>query len=182
VAKGLHPVDVDANGLVAALKDLAARHSATEGVRCRFRCGRPVPLQDNNVALHLYRIAQEAVVNALKHAGAREIVIDLRTTESQIDLKVTDDGAGIPPNQKLNGGMGLHLMHYRAGVIGGTLSVRPSVAGGTVVACVLPIAETAARETSTGPVPLMVRRQDEGGARIDGAVISPATFGNRNEP
>jgi signal transduction histidine kinase len=112
------------------------------------------------VALHLYRIAQEAVVNALKHAGAKEIVIDLRTTGNQIDLSVTDDGRGIAQNQKLNGGMGLHLMRYRAGVIGGTLAVQPSANGGTVVKCVLPIKEAEVRDTSTGPVPLVVLRRE----------------------
>jgi PAS domain S-box-containing protein len=160
VAKGLHPVDMDANGLVAALKDLAARHSEKDKVQCLLRCSRPVPLQDNNVALHLYRIAQEAVVNALKHAGAKEIVIDLNTSGNQIDLSVTDDGRGIAQNQKLNGGMGLHLMRYRAGVIGGTLAVEQSANGGTVVKCLLPIKEAERKDTTTGPVPLMVRRRE----------------------
>jgi PAS domain S-box-containing protein len=160
VAKGLHPVDMDANGLVAALKDLAARHSAKDEVQCHLRCSRPVPLQDNNVALHLYRIAQEAVVNALKHAGAKEIVIDLNTSGNQIDLSVTDDGRGIAQNQKLNGGMGLHLMRYRAGVIGGTLAVEQSDNGGTVVKCFLPIKEAEMKDSATGPVPLMVRRRE----------------------
>jgi PAS domain S-box-containing protein len=185
VAKGLHPVDVDANGLVAALRDLAARHSAADTVRCQLRCARPVPLQDNNVALHLYRIAQEAVVNALKHAGAKEIVIDLSTSKNQIDLSVTDDGEGMPPNTKPNGGMGMHLMHYRAGVIGGTLSVERSGTGGTVVACVLPIKEADVRgETTTGSVPLMVRRQDV--ARVqapaDSAAFCHSELPGKNEP
>jgi PAS domain S-box-containing protein len=160
VAKGLHPVDMDANGLVAALRDLATRHSTKDEVHCELRCSRPVPLQDNHVALHLYRIAQEAVVNALKHAGAKEIVIDLRTSGNQIDLSVIDDGRGFAQNQKLNGGMGLHLMRYRAGVIGGTLAVQPSSSGGTVVKCAVPIKEAEVRDTATGPVPLVVRRRE----------------------
>lgn len=138
VAKGLHPVDVDANGLVAALKDLSTRHSANQ-VHCRLRCARPVLVRDNSVALHLYRIAQEAVVNALKHASAKEIVIDLSASRDQLTLSVTDDGLGMPEDQGGKEGMGLHLMRYRASVIGGKLTTRRSESGGTVVTCVLPM-------------------------------------------
>jgi len=161
VARGLHPVDVDANGLVAALRDLAQRHSTSDHVRCRFRCGKPVPLQDNNVALHLYRIAQEAVVNAQKHAGASEIVIDLSVGGSEINLSVMDDGRGFQQDAPSpNSGMGLHLMRYRAGVIGGNFRVESYAGRGTVVTCVLPVKE-ADKKTATGPVPLVVRKQDD---------------------
>jgi PAS domain S-box-containing protein len=139
VAKGLHPVDVDANGLVAALKDLAARYSTKGTLQCRLHCVRPVPVQDNSVALHLYRIAQEAVVNAIKHAGAGRIVIDLSSSGEEITLSVWDDGHGLPEKSRLQLGMGLHLMKYRAGVIGGKLTIQRAERGGTMVTCVLPV-------------------------------------------
>lgn len=160
VAKGLHPVDVDANGLVAALKDLAKRHSLSGQLQCVLRCAKPVPLSDNSLALHLYRIAQEAVVNAVKHAKASEIVIELSTNGNELDLSITDNGRGVPENLQISG-MGLHLMHYRASVIGGKLTISRLSNGGTHVLCVLPVKEQATNETFTGPVPLIVNLPQE---------------------
>jgi signal transduction histidine kinase len=142
VAKGLHPVDMDVNGLEAALTHLAARYSGNDQVSCRFRCIRPVLIQDNSMALHLYRIAQEAVVNAIKHAAAKEIVIDLNSSRGRIALRVTDDGRGMPEKQEQQSGMGLHLMHYRARIIGGQLTIKASSGGGTTVTCVLSNSQT----------------------------------------
>jgi signal transduction histidine kinase len=167
IARGLHPVDVDANGLVAALRDLAERYTQEDGVQCAFICSRPVPLQDNHVALHLYRIAQEAVVNAIKHASASEIVIELSFIEGEIALAVTDDGKGLPPEPAPGAGMGLHLMRYRAGVIGGELTIESPETGGTIVMCVLPVKEAERLSPATGPVPLVVRRQEDGKILIE---------------
>lgn len=134
-ARGLHPVVMDSEGLVSALHELAAR---THGqVRCRLRCERVVPIADNGAALHLYRIAQEAVVNALKHANARCITLSLRMREHVLLLGVSDDGSGMPEVLLKNHGMGIRLMQYRADVIGADFSIRRRRNGGTRITCAL---------------------------------------------
>jgi two-component system, LuxR family, sensor kinase FixL len=137
VARGLQPVELDANGLVSALQTLADRHRVAGKIQCRFQCDRPVPVQDNEVAMHLYRIAQEAVVNAVKHSGARNITIKLGFQKDGIVLSVIDDGKGMPSIQEVAPGPGLRMMRHRASVIGATVAIEPSDRGGTVVRCAL---------------------------------------------
>ena len=94
-------------------------------------------VRDGTVAVHLYRIAQEAVANAVKHARAKHIVIKLSEGDGQIVLSITDDGIGIAQGAINSGGLGLSIMSSRAETIGGTLQVRRGDRGGTVVACSL---------------------------------------------
>jgi signal transduction histidine kinase len=95
-------------------------------------------MKDNEVATHLYRIAQEAVVNADKHAQARNITVKLGFEEDGMVLSVTDDGRGMPSIQDMAPGPGLRMMRHRASVIGATVAIGPSERGGTVVRCVVP--------------------------------------------
>jgi signal transduction histidine kinase len=138
VARGLHPVDVDANGLVVALRDMAARFTARGPARCTLQCPAPTPVRDNEAAMHLFRIAQEAVVNAIKHAHASRIVIRIGTQGGCLVLSVTDNGRGLPDNCEASSGLGLRLMRHRAQVIGGDFTVKRRPRGGTVVKCRLP--------------------------------------------
>ena len=138
LARGLFPVKLEENGLVSALQELAASVTSRFKIACRTKCPEPVPIADNAVATHLYRIAQEAVNNAFKHSHARRIHIGLRATAAAIELTVTDDGTGISAERDLTHGLGLHIMDYRARTIGGTLTVRPGAAGGTKVSCCVP--------------------------------------------
>jgi len=135
LSKGLLPVDIDAEGLRAALAELAETTSHESGVQCEFVCDKPVRVEDNETAAHLYRIAQEAVANALKHGAPRHVKIGLARENSQIILSVHDDGKGITPAAWRAQGMGLKTMHYRAALIGATLSVAPVKKGGTQVTC-----------------------------------------------
>jgi PAS domain S-box-containing protein len=141
VARGLNPVDVDANGLVTALRDLATRYNVPGKTRYVLHCHEPVPVQDNSVAMHLYRIVQEAVVNASRHARARNITIHLGIRHKDIMLSITDDGIGLPADLDQTSGLGLKLMRYRASSIGATLTLEARAAGGTVVRCRLPSPE-----------------------------------------
>jgi two-component system CheB/CheR fusion protein len=96
-------------------------------------------LNDDTVATHLYRIAREAVINANKHAQARQIVVKLeRPGQSQMVLSVTDDGVGVQIARNGARGLGFHIMNYRARLIGGQLKVESPEKGGTRVACYLP--------------------------------------------
>lgn len=135
LARGLHPVEPEPNGLMAALESLAARTKKLFQVRCHFSCRRPVLIPDNTVATHLFRIAQEAVTNAIKHGKPGHIEISLTRTPARISLAVKDDGSGMPARRRKKAGMGLHIMRYRAGMIGGSLAVQKEPGGGTTVVC-----------------------------------------------
>jgi PAS domain S-box-containing protein len=137
IAHGLSPVMMEEDGLMNALRELAANTEAAFRVSCVFDCPAPVLLHDNAVATHLYRIAQEAVQNAIRHAQAQKIVIHLFTQSGRIVLGVKDDGVGIPEGRGGHRGMGLRVMQYRASRVGGSLAVQRDPAGGTSVVCSL---------------------------------------------
>ena len=137
LAHGLFPVSMDAEGLADALKQLAARITRVFRRECRFHYPVPVLMLDHTTGIHLYRIAQEAVSNAIRHGKARRIEIALTRTENQLVLKISDEGAGLPRKPKKEKGMGLRIMQYRAGVIGGVLQVQRRTGGGTEVVCTL---------------------------------------------
>ena len=137
LARGLCPVELENNGLQAALAELASRVSRTN-VNCVLKAPTFTKVYDNAAAIHLYRIAQEAVNNAVKHGRAKNITIGLNTQNNQVELTVHDDGCGFPKTPPRSGGMGLRVMNYRAGMIGATISVTPAESCGTLVRCVMP--------------------------------------------
>ena len=135
LSKGLVPVEVDAEGLRTALAELAERTTRDAGVRCDFDCDKPVRVENNETATHLYRIAQEAVTNALKHGEPRGIKISLECDKDRLVLSIRDDGQGISPATLQTEGMGLKTMRFRAALIGATLSIAPVKKKGTLVTC-----------------------------------------------
>ena len=139
LAQGLVPVPVDAQGLMTALAGLGERTQAQHGIACRFDCPEPVRITSDSVALHLYRIAQEAVTNAVRHAGADTIVVRLACEDGTLHLEVRDNGAGIDTEQRDHGGLGLRIMEHRCDLMGGTFSARRSQSGGTVISCCVPL-------------------------------------------
>jgi len=144
LARGLLPVVSDAHGLMSALRLYATEIENLFGVACRFQCEEAVLIHDAPVATHLYHIAQEAVNNAIKHGHAREIVIRLFSGEREGALVIKDDGVGIARPLAPHTGVGLHIMNYRAGMIGGNLEVRRELPRGTVVTCRFPISDESA--------------------------------------
>ena len=115
--RGLLPVSVDAEGLMAALSDLANRTQQKDKVTCVFDCPEPVLVDDNLIATQLYLIAQEAVHNAVKHARCQNIRISVESDQLLV-LRVQDDGIGIPDQPAENhGGLGLRIMRNRAAII-----------------------------------------------------------------
>jgi PAS domain S-box-containing protein len=139
LARGLLPVVSDAQGLMSALQLWAAEVEDLFGVSCRFQCETPVLIHDDAMATHLYHIAQEAVNNAIKHGDARKISIQLTAESGRGTLLVQDDGIGIPDNHADAQGMGLHIMKYRAGMIGGVLEIRRDTTRGTIVTCIFAV-------------------------------------------
>ena len=138
LARGLHPVDLEEQGLMMALGQMGAKIGLLNGINCNFVCNRDVSVKDGSIALNLYRIAQEAVTNAVKHARARNIEILLAYDGEQLVLKVQDDGKGIDLVADESKRMGLRIMEYRAGQCGGSLSIDPAPNGGTVITCSVP--------------------------------------------
>jgi len=137
LAHGLSPIGLEADGLMIALRQLAARTKQIFGIDCRFRCNPAVSIHDHEVGAHLYRIAQEAVSNAVKHGKARRIDIGLVLNGERVVLAVSDNGIGMPKRPRKRKGMGLRVMQYRAGVIGGSLVVQRQPDGGTTFICVV---------------------------------------------
>jgi PAS domain S-box-containing protein len=137
LSRGLSPVSLEAEGLMAALKELTESSGDLFGNSCRFQCTKPVAVRDNVVATHLYRIAQEAVSNAARHGRAKSIVVALDRTISGIRLSVRDDGSGFRVSPNRAGGMGLHIMRYRAELIGATLTIDVGKGSGARVTCLL---------------------------------------------
>jgi PAS domain S-box-containing protein len=139
LARGLLPVVSDAQGLMSALQQWAGEVEDLFAVSCRFHCFTPVLIHDDTVATHLYYIAREAVNNAIKHGHARQIVIRLAILQHQGALTIQDDGYGIGNTTPSTKGMGLHLMNYRARMVGGSLEVQRISTGGTMVTCLFPV-------------------------------------------
>ncbi|MHC1762717.1 MAG: PAS domain-containing protein [Verrucomicrobiia bacterium] len=146
LARGLCPVELENNGLHAALLDLSATTEKVFNISCSVECAPAVRILDNNAALNLYRIAQEAINNAIKHGKAQRIVVSLAQSNRAISLSIKDDGVGFPKSDSKSNGIGLRVMNYRAAMIGGTLSIEKQRTGGTVVTCQVQAssAETAA--------------------------------------
>ena len=140
IARGLAPVNLEAGGLAEALHELAIQVREVFGVRCRLYCPRPVTLRDPAVAMHLYRIVQEAVQNALRHGRPTELTIGLTARAGRLRLSVRDNGRGLPRRPRAATGMGLGVMRYRAEAVGGSLRVENTKPHGVLVSCNLPYA------------------------------------------
>jgi len=138
LSRGLSPVRPEPDGLGAALSELAAHTGSVFGVACHFVCPKPVLAADSEAATHLYRIAQEAVSNAVRHGKARRVAIRLGRQRGQVALSVADNGKGIGALSPRRKGLGLRVMQYRAGLLQGRFLVRRRPAGGTEVRCVVP--------------------------------------------
>jgi PAS domain S-box-containing protein len=139
LARGFLPVVSDAQGLMAALQLWADEVEDLFGIFCRFQCDTPVLIDDNNMATHLYHIAKEAVNNAVKHGESHSIRIELTAESGRGKLVIKDDGKGITESIAASHGMGLRIMKYRSGMIGGVLHVRRGKTGGTIVGCSFPV-------------------------------------------
>ncbi len=138
LAGGLQAIELSASGLKTALRELAARACQNTGMKCHFKAARGVRVPDDATALHLYRVAQEAVTNAVKHSGAKNVLISLDRNPEHICVSVQDDGRGFTL-RKRGKGLGLHMMRYRANALGGELKIERRKRGGMDITCVIPV-------------------------------------------
>ena len=133
LARGLSPVTLEAEGLMSALAELALNTEKLFQVRCDFDCAQVVKFDDHAAATHLFRIAQEAVSNAIKHGKAKRISIQLGMDEDQLTLCVSDNGSGFPEHFTSGDGMGLRIMQSRISMVGGMLRIEQNQSGGVRV-------------------------------------------------
>ena len=139
LSHGLYPVDPQPNGLAVALAQLAATTTDMFHVACDFRRDGDVELYNPSAATHLYRIAQEAVRDAIRHGRASRITIELRQRGGAIELSVCDNGIGLNDNGRLRDDMVMNMIQHRAKVVGASLQIRPGRGGGVRVAAFLPL-------------------------------------------
>jgi two-component system CheB/CheR fusion protein len=140
ISHGIMPVQIEANSLPSSLIELAKSIASNNGTSCVFECEGEIKVPNNATSTHLYRIAQEAVNNALRHSHASQIKIHLSQQDDRICIEVIDNGIGFndettPRSRLTNKGMGLKTMEYRASLIGGRVQIQPVPEGGTCVKC-----------------------------------------------
>ena len=134
-ARGLYPGELEGSSLMHTLEELASSTEQNHGVPCQFHCLEPILFSDNNVATHLYKIAQEAVSNAVQHGKPQSIEVELSKKDDMITLSVKDDGVGLLHDLKSPKGIGLKIMKYRAHMIGATFKIEPNVPHGVILKC-----------------------------------------------
>lgn len=140
LSHGMSPLSQEPDSLISALEELSVRTARHFGVTVDFRCPTPVRVTDPEMATHLYRVTQEAVSNALRHGKATRLEIGLANLGDRIQLAIRDNGKGLPRSlPKKRQGLGLRIMQYRAGIIGGSLVIQREPTGGTTVACTVHI-------------------------------------------
>jgi signal transduction histidine kinase len=134
LARGFFSPELRAEGLVVALQNLAETISEQSDIKCVLHGDELIPIHDATVANQLYRIAQEAVTNSIKHAGASHIHIRLAMDGSELCLSIVDDGVGFPDKPRSEG-LGLHLMRHAAALSGGSFNIRRNGGRGTIATC-----------------------------------------------
>ena len=139
LARGIFPVHVDRHGLAVALSDLARSTSRLTGVQIEVEESGDVQISPPEAAMHLYRLAQEAVANAVRHGGAQSVHIKIEGSAESIVLTVVDDGKGFPIHPRKDGGMGMRTMRYRAQMIGASLVMSAPDPRGASLRCVVPL-------------------------------------------
>ena len=139
LARGLLPVPDEPTGLLSALRELADNISKLFRVQCQFQYDRAICLKSGSIATHLYRIAQEAISNAIRHGHAGHIQLSLFCHQNVLHFSIQDNGRGMSSEIKRHKGMGLSVMEYRARAIGGTFEIHAAPGRGTIVSCALPL-------------------------------------------
>jgi len=139
LSRGLSPLSLEPESLATSLQELAAKTEKLFGTSCSFECGQNALVTDPISALQLYKISQEAMNNAAKHAKASKIIVRLIREENEVKVSVEDNGIGFTEPTGKQKSMGLQIMKYRADIINGTFNIETSEGGGTTVSCSLPV-------------------------------------------
>ncbi len=138
LSKGLDPISLESNGLILELEKLASNIQSVSGVACKVEYDSVVSIKDPSISINLFRIAQEAITNALRHGKPKNIKVFLTRENGHRKLTVANDGLGFPEAPAEGGGMGLRIMQHRADIINGSLSIHRRIHGGTIITCSFP--------------------------------------------
>ncbi|MGV3532303.1 MAG: PAS domain-containing protein [Chthoniobacteraceae bacterium] len=138
LARGLAPVVIEAEGLLAALRELTIQAGEMFRIKSSCECSEETQVRDPEAALQLYRIAQEAISNAVRHGGAQSVVLSLVLRDEKLCLTIANDGRPLPEPLTPGEGMGLRIMRHRAAVLGGTIELRAGAEGGVEVVGTFP--------------------------------------------
>lgn len=138
LSRGLVHVDMEKKGLSVGLQKLCSKFTSVTGVSCQFVESGDVEIENYNISLHLFRIAQEAVNNAIKHANADHIVVHLSRDFKEVCVTVTDNGDGFEMGDGHGNGLGIQIMRHRAGMLGGFMEIERTENEETQVRCVVP--------------------------------------------
>lgn len=136
-AWGLIPMEIQAQEFITAMSDLSRQANERFRIQSQFVCDQAVTVKANLIATNLYRIAQEAITNAIKHAQAQHITVTLSQYDDQLVLQVLDDGRGLPEANFTTAGQGMQIMRFRAGLINATLDIQPAIGGGVKTTCIV---------------------------------------------
>ncbi len=155
LAKGYYPVELERQGLQSALEELSRQISETFAVKCELVKAERIEEIDKAAQIHLFRITQEAVRNAVRHGHAHNVFIEVSRHHDESCLSVHSDGDPFPAEKLreslLHGhGMGLRIMNYRARLLGGSLEITPAESGGCTVTCAIPVANHHAGDGKNG--------------------------------
>jgi PAS domain S-box-containing protein len=134
-------LDLQGKDLVSALEGMVSHVKRTFNISCRLKCETKVPTLEANTITQLYKIAQEAVTNAIRHAKTKHVEICLTNGGDRLLLSIRNDGTSFPSVVNVNAGLGLRIMSYRAQLIGASLEIRPGDQEGAVVSCSLPVSK-----------------------------------------
>jgi two-component system CheB/CheR fusion protein len=138
IARGLNPQVLETHGLAEALQELATRTRSLFLIDCQYHGLPRIPIHDTMSCLQLYRIAQESINNAVKHADPQSIQVNVRENDGHLCLEIQDDGNGFPSPNTTSSGMGLKIMEYRARLLGAELQIHSLPHQGTTIICILP--------------------------------------------
>jgi signal transduction histidine kinase len=141
VARGFFTAGFDGAGLAEALREIGRRTEEQSNIQCVVRWQKDLTISDEDTVINLFRIAQEAIHNVVKHASASSIKVNVVRGETMLRLTIEDDGQGLPAKNGKDKGLGLRIMAYRAGLIGGEFKMEPGADGGTLVSCEVPVSK-----------------------------------------
>jgi two-component system, LuxR family, sensor kinase FixL len=135
LARGIFPVELEESGLLQALKELAATVEKLFTITCTVEIEDKLVIRNRGAENHLFRLAQEAINNSVKHGKAKKVIVALKRADNKIVLSISDDGVGFGNGEPKVSGLGLRIMNYRAQKIGAVLDIQSSAEGGAVLTC-----------------------------------------------
>lgn len=136
-ARGLYPGELEGASLMHTLEELTLATQNLSGVSCHFHCPEPILINENDVATHLYKIAQEGISNAIQHGKAKSVEVSFIQNDNGIILIIADDGVGFTESLQNSQGIGLKIMKYRAHMMGATFQAKPNLPHGVILKCTL---------------------------------------------